>query len=233
MNILVVDDEPHARRSIKEALAELGIKKVREASSIDQALKAIIADRPDVLLLDIEMKGGTKGFDLLGKVPTRGIPVIFITAYKEHAAQAFRVRAEDYLLKPVDKNQLQEVLGRIVERSMEKHPRLGADDKVLFRENSKKHYIRVGDIQIMESVGAYTKLILTNERIIINGTLGKVLKRFDTSIFFRANRKTAVNLRDVTKVSEIKGQVILSIANQPPVECSRRHSIEFREMREI
>ena len=53
MNILIVDDEPPARRGIKEALAEIGLKQVREASSVDQALKLIIAERPDVLLLDI------------------------------------------------------------------------------------------------------------------------------------------------------------------------------------
>ena len=102
MNILIVDDEPPARRGIKEALAEIGLKQVREASSVDQALKLIIAERPDVLLLDIEMRGGTQGFDLLEKLPAQGIPVVFITAHEEHAVRAFRVRATDYLLKPVD-----------------------------------------------------------------------------------------------------------------------------------
>ena len=96
------------------------------------------------------------------------------------------------------------------------------------------HYIRIGDIQILESVGAYTKLILANERITINGTLGKVLRKFETSLFFRANRSTAVNLREVSRVSETaEGYIVLTVGNHPPVECSRRQSVEFRRMREI
>lgn len=234
MNILIVDDEPPARRGIKEALAEIGVKNVREASSVDQALKAIITEKPDVLLLDIEMRGGSMGFDLLDKLPAQGIPVVFITAHEEHAVRAFQVRATDYLLKPVDPKRLMETLSRIAGGSLKEEPRLGAEEKVLFRENSKSHYVRIGDIQILESVGAYTKLILANERITINGTLGSVLRRFDETLFFRANRATAVNLREVTKVSEsAEGHVVLTIAENPAVELSRRQSVEFRKRREI
>jgi len=234
MNILIVDDESTARRGLRETLAEMGLKQVREASSVDQALKAILAERPDVLLLDIEMRGGTQGFDLLEKLPAQGIPVVFITAYEEHAIRAFRVRATDYLLKPVDPKQLMETLSRISGNALNEEPRLGAEEKILFRENSVSHYIRIGDIQILESVGAYTKLILANERITINGTLGKVLRKFETSLFFRANRSTAVNLREVSRVSETaEGYIVLTVGNHPPVECSRRQSVEFRRMREI
>ena len=144
------------------------------------------------------------------------------------------MRATDYLLKPVDPKQLMETLSRIAGGSLNEEPRLGAEEKVLFKDNSVSHYIRIGDIQILESVGAYTKLILANERITINGTLGSVLRRFDESLFFRANRATAVNLREVSKVSESEeGYVVLAIGNHPPVECSRRQSVEFRRMREI
>jgi two-component system LytT family response regulator len=234
MKVLIVDDEPPARRGIKEALAEIGVKDVREASSVDQALKAIIAERPDVLLLDIEMRGGTQGFDLLEKLPAQGIPVVFITAHQEHAVRAFQVRANDYLLKPVDPKRLMETLSKIAGGQLKEQPPLGADDKVLFKDNSKSHYIRIGDIQILESVGAYTKLILADQRVTINGTLGKVLRRFDPELFFRANRATAVNLREVSKVSEsAEGYVVLTIGNHPPVECSRRQSVEFKRMREI
>ena len=234
MKVLIVDDEPPARRGIKEALAEIGVKDVREASSVDQALKAIIAERPDVLLLDIEMRGGTQGFDLLEKLPAQGIPVVFITAHQEHAVKAFQVRANDYLLKPVDPKRLMETLSKIAGGQLKEQPPLGADDKVLFKDNSKSHYIRIGDIQILESVGAYTKLILADQRVTINGTLGRVLQRFDPELFFRANRATAVNLREVSKVSESpEGYVVLTLGNHPPVECSRRQSVEFRRMREI
>jgi two-component system LytT family response regulator len=234
MNVLIVDDEPPARRGIKEALAEIGVKQVREASSVDQALKAIIAERPDVLLLDIEMRGGSKGFDLLEKLPAQGIPVVFITAHQEHAVRAFEVRATDYLLKPVDPKRLLETLSRIAGGSLDNPAPLGADDKVLFRDGSKNHYIRVGDIRILESVGAYTKIVMDQGNITINGTLTSVMERLDPTLFFRANRAAAVNLRDITKVSQSEeGHVVLEIGQHPPIELSRRASVEFRRERGI
>ena len=234
MNVLIVDDEPPARRGIKEALAEIGVKQVREASSVDQALKLIIAERPDVLLLDIEMRGGSKGFDLLEKLPAQGIPVVFITAHQEHAVRAFEVRATDYLLKPVDPKRLLETLSRIAGGSLDSPTPLGADDKVLFRDGSKNHYIRVGDIRILESVGAYTKIVMDQGNITINGTLTSVMERLDPTLFFRTNRAAAVNLRDITKVSQSEeGHVVLEIGKHPPIELSRRASVEFRRERGI
>jgi two-component system LytT family response regulator len=234
MNVLIVDDEAPSRRGIREALTQIGVKRIRDASSVDQALKLIMEDRPDVLLLDIQLRGESLGFDLLEKLPAKGIPVVFITAHEDHAVRAFRVRAQDYLLKPVDPKQLLETLTRIAGGELDAPAPLDAEDKVLFRDGQKSHYVRVGDIRILESVGAYTKIITDSGNIMINGTLTGVLERLNPRIFFKANRSQAINLREVTKVSEAdSGNVVVEIGNHPPLELSRRHSIEFRRDRGI
>jgi len=102
MKVLILDDEPPARRGLKAVLNDIGVTDVRDVGTVDLALQAIIDERPDVLLLDVELRGGKKSFDLLHALPVEGIPVIFITAHPEHAVRAFEVDAIDYLLKPVD-----------------------------------------------------------------------------------------------------------------------------------
>jgi two-component system LytT family response regulator len=235
MNILIVDDEPPSRRGVREALKEIGIKEgIREAASIDQALKEIKHERPDVILLDIEMRGGVMGFDLLEKLPAEGIPVVFVTAYEQHAVRAFSVKAHDYLLKPVDPKRLKETLAVIQEKTLRENPPLGPEDKILLPDGSKYHYVRVGDIQILESNDSYTKVIRQDGNNMINGSLKSVLDRLDPDLFFSTTRKTAVNLREITAVSENEaGNIVLEIGEHTPIELSRRRSVLFRKKRGI
>jgi len=235
MNILIVDDEPPSRRGLRQALKEIGIKEgIREASSIDQALKEIKIERPDVILLDIEMRGGVMGFDLLEKLPADGIPVIFVTAYQQHAVRAFSVKAHDYLLKPVDPKRLKETLAVIQEKTLKENPPLGYEDKILLPDGSKYHYVRVGDIQILESNDSYTKVIRKDGNNMINGSLKSVLARLDPNLFFSPTRKNAVNLREITDVSEnAAGNIIIEVGNYPPIQLTRRRSVFFRKKRGI
>ena len=91
---------------MRQVLAQIGVTDVRDVGTIEQAVKALNEERPDVLLLDVELRGGKVGFDLLDTLPAEGIPAIFITAHPDHALRAFEVRAVDYLLKPVDPRRL-------------------------------------------------------------------------------------------------------------------------------
>jgi two-component system LytT family response regulator len=231
MKVLIMDDEPPARRGLREALHKLGVGDVREASSVAKALECIKEDRPNLLMLDIEMPRGG-GFQLIETLPAQGIPVIFVTAHTEHAARAFDVRAVDYLLKPVNPQRLVEALKR-VEKNEPSKP-FSSDDRVLFRDGSTNHFVRVGDIRILESSGAYTRIIQPGGNITITGTLSSVIERLDPAVFFRASRAQAVNLHHVAKVDEgMSGNMLLHLDNDMKVEVSRRQSVEFRKLRAI
>ena len=235
MNFLILDDEPPARRSLKHALADIGVTEVRDVGSIEQAVKAINELRPDVMFLDVELRGGKQGFDLLDTLPSEGIPVIFVTAHPEHAVRAFETRAVDYLLKPVDLHRLKESLKRIAE------PEEAEDAKVflktetaMFRDGSKNLLLRVGDIQLLEAGDSYTKLVLGDKTgPMVNGTLKSVLRRIDPEVFFQANRTQAINLDHVSRIDDGESGFVAIMANGIRVELSRRQTTEFRRLKAL
>ncbi|MFM8789831.1 MAG: LytR/AlgR family response regulator transcription factor [Chthoniobacterales bacterium] len=190
MKALVLEDEPPARRELCRQLKKLGVAEVFEAASVKAALDILSDQAIDVLFLDIEMpKGG--GFELLATQPAQDIPAIFVTAHAEHAARAFDWQATDYLLKPVKEERLLEALGRLKTRGEEK--KFTAEDRVLFRDAGKNHFLRIGDIKLLESSGAYTRVVHTGGSLTANGTLSRLLERIDEKVFVRANRTQAVN----------------------------------------
>jgi two-component system LytT family response regulator len=233
MKVLILDDEPPARRGTRQVLAQIGVTDVRDVGTIEQAVKALNEERPDVLLLDVELRGGKVGFDLLDTLPAEGIPAIFITAHPDHALRAFEVRAVDYLLKPVHPRRLKESLKR-VSQPAEERP-FSSEEKVLFRDGSKNVLLRVGDIQVLEASDAYTRLLLGDGRgVTVNGTLKSVRERLNEEIFFLASRSHAVNLDHIANVEDADGGfMILTMANGVKIELSRRHSSEFRRLKAV
>ena len=233
MKVLILDDEPPARRGMRQVLAQIGVTDVCDVGTIEQAVKALNEERPDVLLLDVELRGGKVGFDLLDTLPAEGIPAIFITAHPDHALRAFEVRAVDYLLKPVDPRRLKESLKR-VSQPAEERP-FSSEEKVLFRDGVKNVLLRVGDIQVLEASDAYTRLLLGDGRgVTVNGTLKSVRERLNANLFFLASRSHAVNLDHIANVEDADGGfMILTMANGVKIELSRRQSAEFRELKAV
>ena len=233
MRVLIIDDEAPARRGLRETLGKLGVTEVRDAATIAQAVKAIEEERPDVLLLDIDMPGGG-GFKLLEKLPARGIPVIFVTAHMEHAAKAFEVDAMDYVLKPVEPQRLLRALEKVMAkaealRAAKRAPSL--DDRIFLREGTRHHNVRLGDIMILESCGAYTKVVTNEGAMTVWGTLASMEERLPADYFFRVNRQSIVNLAHATEISDSpsSSRVIVRLPQNRNVELSRRQSAAIRK----
>jgi Response regulator of the LytR/AlgR family len=117
LRVLVVDDEDPARRKLRRLLHDVGdVEIVGEAASGDEAVEQIVALAPELVLLDVQMPV-LDGFEVVASVGVdRMPPVVFVTAYDEHALRAFDVRAIDYLLKPVAADRLREALDRVRQR---------------------------------------------------------------------------------------------------------------------
>ncbi|MFM8364819.1 MAG: LytR/AlgR family response regulator transcription factor [Verrucomicrobiota bacterium] len=235
MKVLILDDEPPARRNLRNALSDIGVDEVREAGSIEQAVRALKEERPDVMFLDVELRGGKKGFDLLDALDAEGIPAVFVTAHAEHAVRAFEARAIDYLLKPVDPHRLKESLKRIGESSDAEDVRIFLKhETAMFRDGTRNVLLKVGDIYLLEAGDSYTKLVLADKSgPMVNGTLKSVLGRIDPEVFFQANRTQAINLEYVTQVEDGESGLIAVLANGIRVELSRRQSSEFRRLKAI
>ena len=117
MNVLIVDDEPLAREGMRLLLAdEPEVTGVAEARNGAEAVSLIRAQKPDLVLLDVQMPE-MDGFGVLKELGAEHIPpVIFVTAHDRYAIQAFEVNAIDYLLKPVTRERFQQALTRMRER---------------------------------------------------------------------------------------------------------------------
>jgi two-component system LytT family response regulator len=233
MRVLIIDDEAPARRGLRETLGKIGVSDVRDVGTIAQAVKALEEERPDVLLLDIEMPGGG-GFKLLEKLPARGIPVIFVTAHMEHAAKAFDADAMDYVLKPVDQERLRRALEKVMAKSealrtTKREP--GLDDRVFLREGTRHHNVRIGDIVMLDSCGAYTKVTTTDGSITVWGTLSSMEERLPADYFFRVNRQSVVNLAHATEISDSpsSSRVTVRLPQNRNIELSRRQSATIRK----
>ena len=233
MKVLIIDDEAPARRGLREILGKLGVSHVRDAGSIAQAVKAIEEDRPDVLLLDIQMPGGG-GFKLLEKLPARGIPVIFVTAHMEHAAKAFDVEAMDYVLKPVEPKRLLRSLEKVMLKGEGAHATkqsAGLDDRIFLRDGIRHHNVRIGDIEFLEACGAYTKVVTANGSITVLGTLASMEERLPEEHFFRVNRQSIVNLAHATEIADSpsSSRVVVKLPRNRNIELSRRQSAALRK----
>lgn len=117
LRALVVDDEEFARKNLTMLLEEYcpEIEVIGEASRKEQAKAIIESSNPDVVFLDIRMPSGAEGFELLEEIENKNFLVVFVTAFKDYAIRAFNASAVYYLLKPIDIEELQLAVSRLVE----------------------------------------------------------------------------------------------------------------------
>lgn len=235
---LIVDDERLARKELAGLLANFPqIEILGECSNADEARNFIDQHHPDLLFLDIQMPGKS-GFELLEELES--VPaVVFVTAYDEHAIQAFEFNALDYLLKPVEEDRLADAIGKVERRAEReqrtieesKEFRLGQDDQIFIKDGEKCWFVGLRDVRLFESEGNYVRVFFNQFRPLILKSLNNLEDRLDTRTFFRTNRKFIVNLHWVEKVENwFNGGLRLTLKDGTHVEVSRRQAAKFREI---
>lgn len=219
LRVLIVDDEPLARARLTQLLhREEGVELVGEASRAGEARSMIEALRPDVLLLDVQMPGGS-GFELVDSLPAETRPgVIFVSAHDQHAVRAFSVRAIDYLLKPFDRERLRAALDRardaVVRRarlgeSAEARAVTAARDpsrylsRFVVRSVGRMLLIDAGEVDWIEAAGNYVRLHHGGQKHLLRETMNSLESQLDPERFARIHRSTIVNLDRVRELHHI------------------------------
>ena len=201
-DILIIEDERPARSELKRMLVKLGASKIREAANITEAMAQIHSQCPDLLLLDIQMPGGS-GFDLLSSLGVDHPPVIFTTAYEQFAVQAFELEAVDYLLKPFDHARLLKALSRLGAADSEDE-KLSENDSILLKIDGECLLVRAGSIEWIEATdrGTIVHWGGTGKRHsgYINRTIGRLEELLDPKLFFRCSRDCLLNIRTIRSV---------------------------------
>jgi two-component system LytT family response regulator len=233
MNILIVDDERLARSDLQRMLVQLGLKgSFREAASVKEALAAIKESRPDLLLLDIQIPGGS-GFDLLKALRAECPPVIFTTAYEQFAAQAFEFEALDYLLKPFDQARLAKALSRLG-ASDNAADKLAESDSILLKIDGECLLLTVKSIERIEVTDQGTIVHWGKNSGRINKTIARLEQQLDPKLFFRASRDCLLNVRTIRSISNNEsGQLVAQLSHNGTATFSRRQGAFFQKTHKI
>jgi two-component system LytT family response regulator len=206
LRVLVVDDEEPARALLAELIAGVpGAELVGLSRNGFEAVQAIQAERPDLVLLDVQMPK-LDGFEVLELLETPPA-VIFVTAYDEYAVRAFEVHAVDYLLKPVSAERLHAAVARARQRlasgapgpspvalGRSARPNAGALERVLVREGDKVHVVPVARVDYFEAQGDVVVVRLGESRLRKATTLGELEESLDPARFLRVHRSYILNL---------------------------------------
>jgi two-component system LytT family response regulator len=246
MRTLIVDDESPARERLKRLLADIeGVELIGEAESGIQAVEMIERERPDLVLLDIQMPG-LDGFEVIEALEDPP-PVIFVTAYDEYAIRAFEVNALDYLLKPFSRERLAKAIRRAQETLAEERDfavRLGplleslADQgqylaRLAVRDRDRIRVLDIGEVDWIGIEGEQVMVHVGDQAYPIRRTLTELEARLDSACFFRAHRSAIVNLDRVKEVIPwFKGSHKLRLTTGAEVDLSRARARALRKLLE-
>ncbi len=248
---LVVDDEHLARRRLKRLLAEHSdVEVIGDAGDGDEAVRSVLELQPDLIFLDVRMPGST-GIEALEQLheqlPDTVRPLaVFTTAYEEHAVEAFALEGTDYLIKPIDRDQLTRALRRAREALWSRRGRDAEDDGSAGEEvsSSKPAHVaahRAGKIVnlALEDIGCVavedtiTWAHTPQGKFRLKAALHEIEERLPSPPFVRVSRSTIVNLEWIDHLSPLfSGTYKASLRGAIGVEVhvSRRRARRLREL---
>ena len=237
MKALIVDDELIARENLKILLERHtpGVSVKALASSVQEALAEAEKHKPDIVFLDIEMPH-ENGFTFLEKVPEINFDVVFVTAYDHYAVKAFKFSAVDYLLKPVDLDELKSAVDRIAKKRkaninnvkvlMEnKSQQVFNNKKIVLSLSDQFLFVELKDIVRLEAEDYYTWFYFTNrDRVLISRNLGEYEELLAEHDFFRVHKSHLINLNHITKVMKGDGgTIVMSDNSQLPISKVKKN----------
>jgi DNA-binding LytR/AlgR family response regulator len=246
LKTLIVDDEPMARAVMREELDLLPeVEVVGEATDGATALAQIRARQPDLVLLDLQMPG-MGGFDVIRHLhSSRRFPaVVIVTAYDQHAIQAFEAGAIDYLLKPVGPDRLAEAIQRAARLQPEETAaRLAAireigdsnvspvSRRIVARSGEEYLLLDADEVLAFMAEGEIVWIMTAKKKLLATQTLKTIQEKLRGSSFRRIHRNSLVNLNHVRKMSPLSSQRwLVTLSNALEFVVSKRQARNVREL---
>lgn len=229
---IIVDDEPQAIDLLEDMLSNcyLDITVTTTYTQWSKALEGLRQQSCDILFLDISMQGKS-GIDLVKYLPGLKCEVVFITAYSDHALEAFKVSAAGYIVKPVDEAEFVQTMDKVLERirhkrSAEKSALQPAQvqNKIGIPSNHAIDYINTDEIIYLEAVSSYTQVITVGKKITSSYNLQKFKHTLDPQLFFQVHRSYIVNVNRIRRYENI-GMLIMDNNTEIPVSKSAKEDL--------
>lgn len=229
VRVAILDDESKSIRSLVYELEQFSgrVEIVAQFTQVEEALNELGKVQIDCLFLDIEMPG-MDGFRFLGKLASKTFEIVFVTAYSEYAIQAIRERAFDYLLKPVDGEDLDRVLTKLESQKPNgsTHSKSG---KVILNTDQELHLIDPDEIIYCQSEGSYSWVIAeSGNKILVSKNLKHLEQILPEQQFYRIHHSYLVNVRRINLLDKSHSSVILDSGVSLPL--SRLRKKEFLEV---
>ena len=235
---LIIDDEANNREKLRNLIVKNcpDIEIAGEAVGVRSGISAIREKNPELIFLDIRMDDGS-GFDLLNRFDTIDFKVVFVTAYEEFALKAFRFSAIDYLLKPVDPDELIEAVKKVSDQLLhEQNKQLniltesiesGRFKKIALKDVYNVHLLNISDILHCVSEGNYVRFTVSNQSDIL---VSKQLKEYEELLtgygFFRVHRSHLINMVHAKRFEKADGGlVVMSDDSRIPVASRKRERL--------
>jgi two-component system LytT family response regulator len=240
LKAIIIDDELKSRESLRILIEDFcqGVEVAALCQNVTQGISAIEKIKPDVIFLDIQMQRET-GFDLLTKIKEINFEVIFTTAYSEYAIKAFKFSAIDYLLKPIDIEELKAALlkvekkinGNISGRLKQMMDNLKGGNaenfKLALPTADGLLFIKVNDIVYCEASSNYTQIFMMDgKKYLVSRTLKEYEDMLSESNFFRIHHSYLINLNRVKKYVRGEGGYVL-MQNDTSLDVSKRKKEAF------
>lgn len=251
MNILLVEDEPLAAKRLAAMLREVApdAQVVGQTESVRETLRWLALNRvPDLLLLDIQLADGLS-FEIFQQTPLH-VPVIFTTAYDEYALRAFKVNSVDYLLKPIEKEELAAALDKFRQtRGMPSDPALTEQfgrmleaygvkpvsykSRFLLRQGGRLEVVETTDIAYLFAEDKVVFLVINaGKKFIVDETLDELERQLNPRQFFRLNRKYFSRLAAIERIEpHFNGKLRIWLKHRPADEeifVSRERAESFK-----
>lgn len=223
---LIVDDEALARERVRTLLADApGVTVIGECSGGREAVDAILAERPDLVFLDVQMPD-LNGFEVLDAVADEWLPaVIFVTAYDEYAIKAFDVHAVDYLLKPIQPDRFQKALARVTTRGLLPLLDERPIDRLVIRTRGKVSFLKPSEIDWIEANGKHALLHAGAETHVVRHTLTGLEQRLASHGFVRVHRSAIVNFDRIKELEPwFHGEFVVILKDGTKLTSSAAHS---------
>lgn len=231
MKILIADDEPIARQILREHVESIpSLEVAAEAATGAEALTRILETDPDVVLLDLQMP------ELDGLAVVRNLrgdrkpAIIFVTAFENHALEAFDVGAVDYLLKPVRRERLEKAIlkaGRQLKGSAAKPAPL---KKIVGRRGEDLYLLDPSEIVAFQAEGELVHIIATAQRYLADRSLKAIEEKLEQPRFRRIHRRTIINTDHIRRISPLSSKRwLLIMSNGFEAVVSKRLASSIRE----
>ncbi len=236
LNAVIVDDESKAIQSLSWELSNFNedIKIIKTFTNPKDALVFLKTNTPDCLFLDIQMPT-MDGFQFLEKLTNRDFAVVITTAYDEYAIKALKHEAMDYLLKPIDSDDLSDTIQKIIKFNSRiinsnKFEKLLLDinkkqssKKITLNTDGKLIFLKTKDILFIQSDGNYSTFFLTrNQKLVVTKKLKDVNNLLPEYEFFRIHNSFIVNLNKVKEFLKTDGYVVMESNHKIPVARQRK-----------